>query len=162
MPLAHVTEDSITPDIRRKLSELDGPAMRQTLAEIGREFVSITKDNFGPEQKPGRPAHWPALSPVYQRKIKYFGPPKLIFTGRLRESIQIEHILNNSVTVGTDVPYAAIHQFGGTNYLEDGTPVEIPARPYFPVERDISSWDDYKLTPYAATKIRQILEMKFR
>lgn len=123
------------------------------MAEIGHMFANITKNNFGTSGI-DRPIVWPPLSPRYMRKINYFGPPKLILTGKLRNSIQIGYVRSNSVTIESDIDYAGIQQFGGET-------VNIPARPYFPV---ISStrYGPHELTPYAAGEVRKMLDMKFR
>lgn len=47
----------------------------------------------------------------------------LVDTGRLRQSIATK-IEGNTLTVGTNVEYAGVHQFGGE---------DVPARPYLPV-----------------------------
>jgi phage virion morphogenesis protein len=51
-------------------------------------------------------------------------------SGRLRGSITVR-ATNSEVRVGTNLPYAAIHQFGGM--AGRGRKVKIPARPYFPI-----------------------------
>lgn len=126
--------------------------MRQTMAEIGRVFANITKNNFGTSGI-DRPKQWRALSVKYQERIMYFGPPKLVLTGQLRNSIQIGYVQSNSVTVESSIDYASVHQFGGGN--------NIPARPYFPVN-SATSYGPHELTPYAAGEVRKILDMKFR
>lgn len=145
-------QDTITGDLRRLTHQFSPGEMSQTMAEVGREFVTISKEAFG-AGRPNRPDYWPALSPNYQKRIGYFGPPTLIRTGFLKESIQIGYVQPTSVTVESEVPYAAVHQFGGGN--------NIPARPYFPVQTNGAS-GEYELTPYAAERIRKILEMRFR
>jgi len=46
--------------------------------------------------------------------------------GTLRASIEVLNVSDSSVTVGTVVPYAAVHQFGGGRN-------RIPARPFMPI-----------------------------
>lgn len=149
-----ITQDTLTPELMRKQRQLSPPEQRQLMAEIGREFIDITKEAFGPD-KPNRPYPWPPLSPNYQKRIKYFGPPTLMRSGRLMASIQIGHVFNISVTVETEIPYAGVHQFGGGN--------NIPPRPYFPVLNGVDTTSEfYELTPYAAERIRKIFEMRFQ
>lgn len=56
------------------------------------------------------------------------GAKALLNTGELRNSIQVKSATATSVTVGTRLPYAAIHQFGGM--AGRGRKVRIPARPF--------------------------------
>jgi phage gpG-like protein len=122
------------------------------LAAIAREFVSITKRNFG-VMGVDRPRVWPPLSKNYQKRIRYFGPPTLVRSGVLMNSIHIGYISNTSASVETDINYASVHQFGGGN--------NIPARPYFPVQQ----WavpDEFKLTPYAEAQLRAVAEREMK
>lgn len=52
----------------------------------------------------------------------------LLDTGVLRNSVQALETTPNSVTVGSRIKYAAIHQFGGM--AGKGRKVRIPARPF--------------------------------
>ena len=52
---------------------------------------------------------WDKRSPKAKRNK---GRAILINTGRLRRSIRISKVTSNSVTIGTDVPYARIHNEG--------------------------------------------------
>ena len=57
----------------------------------------------------------------------------LLDTGTLRNSI-LASPHRDSVTLGSVLEYAAIHQFGGM--AGRGKKVRIPARPFLPVDRD--------------------------
>lgn len=59
--------------------------------------------------------------------LKYRQGTPLVDTENLMASITSEYN-NNEAIVGTDEPYAAIHQFGGK--AGRGRKVEIPARPF--------------------------------
>lgn len=59
------------------------------------------------------------------------GGKVLIDTGRLRNSITSK-AFKDRVEVGTNVIYAAIHQFGGT--AGRGLKVDIPARPFLAIQ----------------------------
>lgn len=52
----------------------------------------------------------------------------LLDTGILRASINVQEVTPTSVTVGSRIKYAAIHQFGGM--AGRGRKVRIPARPF--------------------------------
>ena len=56
----------------------------------------------------------------------------MLDTGALRSSIQVTSVTPRSVTVGTNLPYAAIHQFGGM--AGRGRKVRIPARPFMGID----------------------------
>ena len=81
-----------TRELKIKLAELkrsvSGHAMRQSLLAGGSVVEAEAKNN-----------------------ILYEG---LIDEGRLRASIAAEAITDNEVLIGTNVVYAAIHEFGGT------------------------------------------------
>lgn len=109
------------------------------------KFLRITWENFGTEGQ-HRPSSWAPLSPPYQRKIKYFGPPKLILSGDLITSIRTLDRSENSFTVGSEVYYASIHQRGGSH----GSGVVVPKRPYFPVYDD---GGEVELTGYAEHEV---------
>ena len=60
------------------------------------------------------------------------GTPVLRKTGRLLNSINYRVTGSSHVTIGTNVVYSAIHQFGGIA----GRGARIPPRPYFPLSAD--------------------------
>lgn len=62
--------------------------------------------------------------------LKYRQGKPLLDTGRLRNSIHHTVTGPSDVQVGTDVIYAAIHNFGGQ--AGRNRKVTIPARPFFP------------------------------
>ena len=73
-------------------------------ASINRNFFSS-----------GRPNKWTPLtsSTAKQKSRKGYSPLPLIRTGRLRASISSK-VMGNKLIVGTSIPYARIHQYGGT------------------------------------------------
>ncbi|RNL99745.1 phage virion morphogenesis protein, partial [Dickeya undicola] len=54
-------------------------------------------------------------------------------TGRLAASVSTDYDSSHA-TIGTNVVYAAIHQFGGKTGRNES--VELPARPYLPIDAD--------------------------
>ncbi len=88
----------------------------------------------------GRPTKWK----LSKRAIKQSGQT-LLHTGRLRDSINSKAFANRA-EVGTNVIYAAIHQFGGK--AGRGKKVTIPARPFLMVQDE--DWTEIKaaLTAY--------------
>lgn len=121
------------------------PAMRK----IAQAMHKVTEDNFAAE---GRPK-WKPLSEV--TKHRRLGGKKaykkngaltaaaqrrqdagfriLQHTGQLASSISTDYD-STSAVVGSNLMYAAIHQFGGM--AGRGRKVAIPARPYLPMTAD--------------------------
>lgn len=133
--------------------------LRPAMRDIGGLLEKETNDNFRAQ---GRPP-WPQLSQATilnrlmgktkdgkskgiasvltkagnlrasaKRKLEG-GLAILQDTGVLRDSIRA-HPGRDSVTVGSVLEYAAIHQFGGM--AGRGKKVRIPARPFLPVDKD--------------------------
>ncbi|SFM68021.1 phage virion morphogenesis protein [Thermodesulforhabdus norvegica] len=115
--------------------------LRPVMEEIGELIVSSVIENFEREGRyaeegswKGGSKRWKRLSPVTEelRRRRGHWPGKILTeSGRLRSSIHYS-AGSNEVTVGTNVVYAAIHQFGGK--AGRGHKVEIPARPYLVVQ----------------------------
>lgn len=116
-----------------------GPAMRKIAATL----ADVTEDNFAAQ---GRP-QWKASARAQAK-----GGMTLQDTGRLAASITT-HSDDHSAAVGSNVIYAAIHQFGGQTSAHTIRPKyakalhfngrfakvvhhpgsDIPARPYLPM-----------------------------
>jgi phage gpG-like protein len=130
---ARITTDTITPDLAKRIRAFGDK--RGLLEAMGAAVVTITKAAF--RQSSLRASVWAPL------KTKT-GRPILYKSGALWQSPTIVSISNETVTVGSDRPYAAAHQFGAVitpkkaNALfwpGAGHPVKkvvIPARPFFP------------------------------
>lgn len=85
------------------------PAMR----EIGGTVVADAQMRFKASKDPyGVPWRRLARRTIAQRRGKSDKP--LLDTGRLRNSITYRLIGQHAVEIGSNVEYAAIHQFGGT------------------------------------------------
>ena len=140
MPMdARVTFQS--EDLRRQIDEVSARASDLTplMADIGGALVTSAKmriehTNIAPDGVP-----WPQS---FRARVK--GGPTLWDSGHLAYNI-VSAASAREVEVGTNLPYAAVHQFGATIVpqaagalsfkLADGThvtagKVEIPARPY--------------------------------
>jgi len=101
--------------------------LRPALEEIKVYMLSSIEQNFA---EGGRPRRWPPLSEktIVQRRKKGKWPGQiLVQSGHLLGSIE-GTVRDDSVIIGTNKPYAAIHQFGGK--AGRGHKVSIPARPY--------------------------------
>jgi len=92
--------------------------------KIGSEIVNRTKSNVNA----GEDADKNTFTPLKSKTIKYkqakgYGSNTLISTGKLLNSINYQ-ANSESVSVGSDVPYAKFHQYG-TKYL--------PVRKFIPI-----------------------------
>jgi phage gpG-like protein len=134
-----LVSDAITPDLQTKIMAVRN---RQPILEAaGLQLLSWVQASFSDSSK--RVLPWPAR--------KSGSNPLLKKSGALVQSIRVVSVSNNSVVVGTDRKYAALHQFGtGPFVIRPKTkkalfwpgakhPVKsvkhpgIPARPFFPV-----------------------------
>lgn len=120
-----------------------GADLRPAMEEIGEALVTSTRRRFETETGPDGKV-WPkSLRALLE------GGKTLSDSGRLGRIIH--QASDDSVMVGTDAPYAAIHQFGGTIRaktaaglrftLADGsarivTQVRMPARPFLGLDED--------------------------
>jgi len=133
-------KDTATPAIQRlraKLTDLS-PLNRS----IGLGLVAITQRAF--DEPNLRPATWPpkkdgSISTLRKHGILWRSPRVITF-----DSL--------GVTIGSDRPYAAIHQLGKPFPWRRGQKKggDFPARPYFPILNG-------QLTPPAQTEISRIL-----
>ena len=118
---ARIEVDVKVPSLEQAARELDGPGLRLLLTDIGEYVLRSTRDRAQREISPdGTP--WVALSPRYQRwkDRKRPGVPKLKFDFHMLGDQLSSKVAGDSVLVGTNAKYGAIHQFGGT--------VDHPAR----------------------------------
>lgn len=144
------TEITITvhdEEVQRLLKELLRKMgnLRPVMAEIGEIVVESVQRNFEKHQS-WEEEDWDTLSPEYERwKTKIMGRSAddiLILNRVLMGSIHYEAEADR-VRVGTDVPYAAVHQFGASfSILSTRRTVHIPARPYLGVRTD--DWREIK------------------
>ena len=86
------------------------PALR----DIG-EYLMIAHDERFAQQVAPDGTPWKALSPSYQRTKTKNANRLLVLNGYLSKSFRYQ-VGNQELTFGTDVPYAAHHQFGTRPY----------------------------------------------
>jgi phage virion morphogenesis protein len=147
-----VKDDQVQATMRKLLqrtSDLSVP-----MADIARHFVNVTEDAFAEETSPfGIPWLPLARSTIESRVGRMAGKRKggyrkdgRISKGvadraagfkKLQDSGQLAASINSEsgrdyAQVSAGKVYAAIHQFGGK--AGKGHSVEVPARPYFPVD----------------------------
>lgn len=135
------------------LARMSGRAadMTRPMREIGGLVRSAALESFVAQSAPDG-QKWPVLSPatliararrvtggkhrkksggLNARASRIVASGKaLLDTGVLRGSIAVHDVTATTVTVGTNLIYAAIHQFGGK--AGRGRKVSIPARPFLP------------------------------
>jgi phage virion morphogenesis protein len=139
-------EEQIKAEIARKTV-----VSRALLNDIGEVLKrSITKNfqvggrhNGAPQSFTGGGQRWQDLAPATKRertrKGRFGNAAKgdadftiLVRQGILRNSIAHRPIGDNTLVIGSNVKYAAIHHFGG--YAGRGKKVRIPARPWLVVQ----------------------------
>jgi phage gpG-like protein len=131
--------DEVTPDLAMRIRE-QPERTRAALEKSGLGLVSMAKRAFSITAL--RPEAWAPLSErtIKNRKRQGFrGTAPLRASGSLWQSLAIQDLSSNSVTVGSDRKsgiwsIAAIHQLGAPRR-------KIPARPFFPVHADGSFTD---------------------
>lgn len=97
------------------------------MAAVAQHVVKVSKESFANQAEPGS-SGWKslAMATIADRDRQGYGPtPILVRTGTLRESIQATvDLVGSSASVGSDLVYAAVHQFGNK------AKPRIPARPF--------------------------------
>lgn len=108
-----------------KLAE-KGENLRPLMKNIAGIFASSTEENFKDQ---GRPK-WQDLkeSTKKQREKKRKWPGQILQVEGMLASSLNTYYDNDSAIIGSNLPYAAIHQLGGQAGRNKSA--EIPARPY--------------------------------
>ncbi len=109
------------------LAAVDTPGL---LDAVGTEVESQTRRRIAEERQAPEGTPWAAWSPRYAA-TRHGGHSLLQAEGGLLDSIQYS-VAGDTVEVGSNLIYAAIHQFGGA---EVGKP-QLPARPYLGLSPD--------------------------
>jgi phage virion morphogenesis protein len=135
---AELTIEGLGPAIAA-LNALSDPNLAALgLAHIGGLVESQTRERFTTRIAPDGTA-WPAWSERYAASRRK-GHSLLVADGHLRDSIMWE-MDGDELRIGSNLVYAAIHQFGGEAGMAPG-PAAIPARAYLGVsEADIAEID---------------------
>ena len=159
-------KDTLTPGIQRAARRL---ADRRPLLEaMGLELVSISKRAFSDPSL--RPSPWPARKGTRLETNAKTGRQKTVNemsgkqvnsllrkSGALYQSIRISGLTQDNVMVGSDRPYAAVHQFGSKK--EKGRGSGIPPRPYFPYDKqgNMTELGKQKIRRVAVAKLQRML-----
>jgi phage gpG-like protein len=110
-----IKRDSVTPSLGRIIAGAGNSA--ELMRAIGTGLVSVTKRAFNNPSL--RPASWAAKKDGSVATLKK--------DAVLWRSIRVIGAEHGRVQIGSDRPYAAIHQLGGKKR-------PMPARPYFPFD----------------------------
>jgi len=114
-----VTVDLAAADARLDAAQQALTSPRALLRELGEYLRGSTRARFASMSGPDG-ARWQALSPRYQRRKHRNADKILTLRGHLRSRIAYQLEGDDGVAVGSNLAYAAIHQFGGS--------IEIAAR----------------------------------
>ena len=107
--------------------------LRPLMKSIAGIFASSTEENFKNE---GRPDKWTDLADITKenRRKQHKYPGQILqVEGNLASSVNTQYD-ENSAVIGSNLPYAAIHQLGGQ--AGRNKKVKIPARPYLHLTDD--------------------------
>lgn len=152
-----ISIDELQKDLKRIAKELANP--RPLLLDIEGAARSEAKESFIEAKDPVSGKKWQELSPMTKanKKRKNLSEKKLIATSKLKNSIN-GRILNDTVSIGVNLPYAAIHEYGGK--AGRNHKVKIPARPYMPMNKDgaLSKSLDKSIDRYIDEWIERILK----
>lgn len=107
--------------VRQMLQRLQAEGQTaDVMNRIGEALQESTEKRFNTQTRPDG-QKWQSLNPVYQ-KIKHRNKDKILtLRGHLRQSIRYQVQGADTVSIGTNMEYAAIHQLGGE--------ISMPGRP---------------------------------
>jgi len=131
-PLIKVKLDSHAVDkMLKQVKKLTGN-LAPLMVSVKQELLAQTEANF---ESQGRPVTWEELSArtIEEREKENKWPGQILqVSATLARSIVTKSDATSAmVGVGAEVPYSAIHQFGGK--AGRNHKVVIPARPYLPL-----------------------------
>lgn len=145
----------------KRLTELMAD-MTPALRGIGEYLASSSQDRFGTQTAPDGSA-WTPLSHWYRETKPANKDKVLTLRGYLRSSIHWQ-VLPDQVLVGSNLEYAAIHQFGGVirpkkaKALKVGgrvvSQVKIPARQYLGISAEDATESEELAADYLAGAFR--------
>lgn len=111
---SHITITVNDAQAREHLNRLGQADTSDLMPRLGEYLLKSTQRRFNQDnQKAPDGTPWEKLKARYARRKKYNQDKILTLRGYLRSSIQYQVTGANSVEVGTNNKYAAIHQHGG-------------------------------------------------
>lgn len=133
-------QEQLSKQMNEALKQLQ--SLRMPMDVVGQEVLSQTIERITQEQKAPDGTPWAAWSESYQnyKARKQDGGAFLDASGELIDSLNYE-ATNDEALVGTNLVYAATHQFGDEQR-------NIPARPYLGLSKQ-NELDLIKAVEYA-------------
>lgn len=111
-----VDDSGLSERLRRMANAVDTGDL---MPRLGEYLARSTERRFDTQTKPNG-TKWAKLTERYRRRKKANRDKVLTLSGYLRGYIRWQQISPTSVAVGTNVPYAAVHQLGA-NYQRKAT-----------------------------------------
>lgn len=110
-----ITKDTAGPALRSAAKGLRNDALQPMLEDIGEYLLRSTRDRAARQVSPDG-APWAPLSPGYrrQKERKRPGVPMLRFDFHMLGDQLAHQVVGDTLLVGTNAPYGAVHQFGAT------------------------------------------------
>lgn len=128
MSIMEISSSELTAKLNRVAQAMSDTA--PLTAAIAGSLATVTDDNFTAQGRPTWAGRKPSTIKNYQRQgLSYGGVLQL--SGTLRARI-VSSSDQDSASVGSNMPYAAIQHFGGMAGRNHKT--KIKARPYLPMD----------------------------
>ena len=106
--------------LRQRVQTMAGLDTASLMPQLGEYLLASTQDRFASQTDPeGSP--WEALQPRTIKRKKYNAARVLTERGFLRKNLRYQVLSKTTVQVGSNLEYAATHQYGRAG---------IPARPF--------------------------------
>lgn len=106
--------------LRQRVQTMAGLDTASLMPQLGEYLLASTQDRFKTQTDPDGGA-WQALQPRTIKRKKYNPTKVLTERGFLRKNLRYQVLNKTTVQVGSNLEYAATHQFGRD---------KIPARPF--------------------------------
>ena len=138
--------------VRRVLAELRafcGDA-RPLMAYLAEGLFHRTQDRFDTQTAPdGHP--WQELTAGYreQKLAKGYPATLLVMERRLRDELRPDFGADFAEVATAPLPYAALHQFGGTSGMAPG-PAAVQAREYLGLSEEDGIWIEETVVEFLA------------
>lgn len=100
-------------DVRATLAQMAQDGTGDLMPHLGEYLLQTTEERFTSQTAPDG-SQWKPLRQRYARRKRYNRDKILTLRGYLRSGIRYQPDGPLAVEVGTNSPYGAIHQFGGT------------------------------------------------
>lgn len=128
MSIMEINNHELMTKLERVASAMTATA--PLTAAIAGSLAAVTDDNFAAQGRPTWAGRKPSTIRIYQQRgLSYGGVLQL--SGSLRARI-VSSSDQNSASIGSNMPYAAIQHFGGMTGRNHKTKIE--ARPYLPMD----------------------------